>query len=83
MPELVFKINTLRQRAEDYAENVTKVEEIWREDITKLLEAEIRYQIRNGEIVIIEIHAKPRLGKSTVGITVGKEWMDDELKKVS
>lgn len=77
----IFKINALRDRAEKFARELTKNEEIFKEDISKLVEAEERYQIRNGEIVIEEIHAKPRLGKSTLAIYRAKYIIDDELKK--
>lgn len=78
---LIFKINSLRKLAEKYAGEVRANEEIFKEDITGLLEEEIRYQVKNGEIVITEIKGKPRTGKSTVGIAIAKDWIDDELKK--
>ncbi len=77
---LIFKINSLRKLAEKYAGEIKANEEIFKEDVTELLEKEIRYQIRNGEIVIAEIKGKPRTGKSTVGIVIAKDWIDDELK---
>ena len=78
---LIFKINSLRKRAERFQSLVMKNEDIFKEDITELLEKEVRYQIRNGEIVIIEVKGKPRTGKSTAGIIITKDWIDDELKK--
>lgn len=76
----VFQINTLRKRAERFASETTSNDEIFRMDITNLLEKEIRYQVKNGEIVIIEVKGKPRTGKSTVGLVIGEDWIDDELK---
>ena len=79
----IFQINSLRKIAEKYSKEIGKEEEIAKEDRASLLEAEIRYQVRNGEIVIVEIHAKPRLGKSTVGTNIAMTWIDDELKRCS
>ena len=63
MEQQIFNINTLRKKAEKYASEVRTNEEIFKEDITKLLENEVRYQIRNEEIVIIEVKGKPRTSK--------------------
>jgi len=68
-----FKINTLRKRAERFAGEVKSNEDIFKEDISRLLEAEIRYQVRNGEIVIIEVKGKPRTGKSTAGLVIAAD----------
>ena len=76
-----FKINTLRKIAEQYASETRTSDEIFKQDVTKTLEGEIRYQIRNGEIVICEVKGKPRTGKSTVAIYVSRDWIDDELKR--
>lgn len=76
----IFKINSLRKLAEQYSQEMTLNSDIWKVDVSNLIEAEVRFQIRNGEIVLIGVHSKPRLGKSTLGITVGECWIDDELK---
>lgn len=81
MNKHVFEINSLRKRAEKYASETKTSEDIFKEDITLLVEQEIRYQVRHGEIVIIEVKGKPRTGKSTVGLVIAEEWIDDELKK--
>lgn len=64
----VFKINTLRKMAEKYASETRTSDEIFKEDVSEILDKETKFQIENGEIVIEEVKGKPRTGKSTVGI---------------
>lgn len=75
-----FKENTLRYWANFYATHITEEEEILKQDMTETLNEELEQHIIEGEIIKIAIVAKPRLGKSTVGIERGS-FVFDLLKK--
>lgn len=68
----VFKENTLYFYANQYRKNMTKEDELETFDMTAVFLAELDYMIKNGEIIIININAKMRLGKSTLGMAIGK-----------
>ena len=61
-----YQTNTLYYYADQYSRLITKEEDILKEDMTQTFYAELEEMIKNGEIIIININAKMRLGKSTV-----------------
>ena len=63
-----FKANSLYVLAEKYRQELTDESEIEKNDVTILLENEEEEMIKNGEIIIEQINAKMRLGKSTMAI---------------
>lgn len=60
-------MNRLMKKAIELSESPTSEEETAQEDMTEELDIELEEEIKRGEIVIIQINAKPRMGKSTVG----------------
>lgn len=73
MKELIFKTNIFREYSQRYMEHATSDEEIRKIDMTEEFWREINEEIKNDELVDININAKVRIGKSTVGIYLGKE----------
>jgi hypothetical protein len=63
-----FKTNTLYHYANEYRKNLTDESDIELIDMTAVLEAEEEEMIKNGEIILENINAKMRLGKSTMAM---------------
>jgi hypothetical protein len=63
-----FKTNTLYHYANEYRKHMTDESEIENIDMTEILEAEEEQIIKNGEILLENINAKMRLGKSTMAM---------------
>lgn len=61
-----FETNTLYHYANEYRKNITDENEIEKIDMTAILEAEEEEMIKRGEIIIENVNAKMRLGKSTL-----------------
>lgn len=69
--KIEYEANTLYALAEQYRKYPIPEEEIENNDMTALLDAEEDEMIKRGEIIIEQINAKMRLGKSTMGIKRG------------
>ena len=63
-----FKTNTLYAMANEYRKNLTDESEIEKIDMTEILEREEELMIKNGEIILENVNAKMRLGKSTMAM---------------
>lgn len=68
-----FKVNSFWHLANEFNRNLTEEEEISKIDQTGLFWDEINTMIETGELVIININGKVRLGKSTAGIYIGQQ----------
>lgn len=64
-----------------YRQKITNEQEIEQINATELLDYELDQMIRNGEIIIININAKMRLGKSTLAMAIAKNKIVNLLKK--
>ena len=74
------RVNTLLKLAEKYERYATDEEAIEKDDITNLFYRQLEYMIKNGEILIININAKMRKGKSTAGFALGN-WILKTMQK--
>ena len=62
--------NSLYHYANEYRKRMTDESEIEDTDMTDILKAELETMIKKNEIIIININAKMRLGKSTLGMAI-------------
>lgn len=67
-----FETNIFYYYANLYMDKATSDEEIRCIDITEEFWKEIEHELKNGELVDININAKVRMSKSTTGIYIGK-----------
>lgn len=72
--------NILQKMAEEIARYSIPIEEIVKIDLSVKLLKELEREVKNKEIISLQINSKPRLGKSTLGILLGK-FIYDTLKK--
>ena len=61
----IFLTNGLYWEANQYRKYPTNEDELEKIDKTQKFWDELRYMVKNGEIISININAKMRLGKST------------------
>jgi len=71
--------NILQKMAEEIVRYTIPIEEVVKFNLSETILREIKREIKNKEIVKIQINAKPRLSKSTVGIAIA-QYMDFVLK---
>ena len=71
-----WKGNILQMYAEKLVMRVVNEEDVIKIDMTQIFLKELVREIINKEIIKIQINAKPRLGKSTIGILLGKYIFD-------
>ena len=71
--EGAYKTNKFYFYAQKYAENLTRDSEIRNLDMTSEFWKEIEAEIKNDELVNININAKVRMSKSTSGIAIGAQ----------
>lgn len=74
--EKEFETNGLYHRANEYRKHATDEDEIENIDMTEVFYNELAYMIKNQEIIIININAKMRLGKSSAAMSIGKTIFD-------
>lgn len=74
-----FKVNTLAYIANEHIKKLTDESEIETQDLTDVFYAELDMMVKEGELIIINITGKVRLGKSTEAIALG--WDIYELLK--
>lgn len=67
-----FTTNTLQYYANQYMHKAIDEEEIDKIDMTSIFYQEIEAMINEDEIIIINVNAKMGLGKSTLGMVLGK-----------
>jgi hypothetical protein len=75
-----WKGNILRLYAEEFALNLIKEDDIIKNDMTYKFGKELLRQIKQREIIKMQINAKPRLGKSTQAIMIGM-WVHEMIKE--
>lgn len=75
-----FEENTLYYYANKYRKHLVNEDEIEKIDMTNIFISELEEMIKRGEIVIININAMMRKGKSTLAMKIGK-IIFDLLKK--
>lgn len=66
-----FKTNSLYTLANKYRQLITEEDKIERIDMTQPFFAELEAMVTEGEIIICNINAKMRLGKSTIAMALG------------
>lgn len=80
MDKPTFETNRLYLMAREYIDKAVSNEEIRGVDVTDDFWIEVEEEIRNGEIVVIQLIAKPRMSKSTTGIYIGQEIHERQMK---
>ena len=68
-----WEVNRLFKIAEQTVEEAIPTEEVKKRDLSEDFWMELDSQVKLGEIIIIQFWAKPRMAKSTNGITVGQK----------
>ena len=61
-----WKGNILQKLAEEIIRSTLPVEEVVKNDVTERLLKELEREVRNQEIISLQINAKPRMAKSTL-----------------
>ena len=76
-----FRTNSLYYYANKYRQLMTNEEELEKIDMTETFDNELEEMIKNGELVIININAKMRLGKSTLAFAIAQDKIYKLLQK--
>ena len=72
--------NILQKLAEEIVRYAIPIEEVMQIDLSSKILKELDREIKNKEIISLQINSKPRLGKSTLAILFGM-FIDSLLKK--